>query len=108
MLELYCGCEVLGYVKSVQHEGTDAVDLNAFTREQVRRGEEETEGEDEEKGNIIEREHDKERHEREGRREGRGREREVKEAKVGRNAKRGSKETKDRESSWWKYQTALL
>lgn len=36
MLHLYCGCEVLGYVKSVQHESTDAVDLNEFTQEEVR------------------------------------------------------------------------
>ena len=35
MLKLYCGCEVLGYVKSVQDVGTDDVDLNSFTREQV-------------------------------------------------------------------------
>lgn len=52
MLELYCGCEVLGYVKSVQHEGTDAVDLNAFTREQVRKRQEDKEREGErERGN---------------------------------------------------------
>ncbi len=38
MLSLYSGCEVLGYVKSVQDVGTDAVDLDAFTREQVGRG----------------------------------------------------------------------
>ena len=35
MLTLYCGCEVLGYVKSVQDVGTDDVDLDTFTREQV-------------------------------------------------------------------------
>ena len=35
MLTLYCGCEVLGYVKSVQDVGTDDVDLNNFTRDQV-------------------------------------------------------------------------
>lgn len=35
MLSLYSGCEVLGYVKSVQDVGTDAVDVDAFTREQV-------------------------------------------------------------------------
>lgn len=35
MLNLYSGCEVLGYVKSVQDVGTDNVDLDAFTREEV-------------------------------------------------------------------------
>lgn len=36
MLSLYSGCEVLGYVKSVQDVGTDVVDLDTFTREEVR------------------------------------------------------------------------
>lgn len=35
MLQLYCGCEVLGYVKSVQDVGTDDVDVESFTREQA-------------------------------------------------------------------------
>ena len=35
VLDLYCGCEVLGYVKSVQDVTTDSVDVDAFTREDV-------------------------------------------------------------------------
>ncbi|CAM9540407.1 unnamed protein product [Ectocarpus sp. 4 AP-2014] len=35
LLSLYSGCEVLGYVKSVQDVGTEDVDLETFTREQV-------------------------------------------------------------------------
>lgn len=37
LLSLYSGCEVLGYVKSVQDVGTEDVDLETFTREQVSR-----------------------------------------------------------------------
>ncbi|KAG5188833.1 chorismate synthase [Tribonema minus] len=35
ILDLYCGCEVLGYVKAVQDVVAEDVDPNTFTRDQV-------------------------------------------------------------------------
>ncbi|CAM9989613.1 unnamed protein product [Phaeothamnion confervicola] len=35
VLDMYCGCEVLGYVKSVQDVSVEGVDLDTFTREEV-------------------------------------------------------------------------
>jgi len=35
ILHMYCGCEILGYVKSVQDVVAENVDIDEFTREQV-------------------------------------------------------------------------